>query len=475
MLVRCFLIALTLYFPAAAQQTSITYQSSNSDINNPERGFYYTTLTNAQKYTSLTLEDMRRIKGEYVPFNNAPFKISSTLVLRIFELKGYHNKATLPQDLLNKISNDFSIARKAGVKLIIRFVYNFTSTPDNAPPYDDAPLALTRKHISQLMPILKANGDIIAAAQLGFIGLWGEGYYSDHYGRPGSTTSKNLRDRADLLDAFLNALPNAVTVQVRYPTMKQDYALFKKKNSNLPRIGFHNDAFLGSSDDLGTYRSYDITAKAKARNTSKVLMDYVTKESVNTAMGGETAVPNPPYDKCLAQGGQAEKQLEQFHFTYLNASYNPKVLSGWAPCIEEIKRRLGYRFVLKHAQLPTSRMKGDTFSIRIEFTNEGYASPINSKKVYLILSNQATGKLYHLPIKANVRSWEPGLHTLKRSFDLPDNIPEGKYRMWLKVCDNNKRLEERPDYSIQFANKDVWIAELGANDLKAELQIKARK
>jgi len=42
------------------------------------------------------------------------------------------------------------------------------------------------------------------------------------------------------------------------------------------------------------------------------------------------------------------------HINYLNIDYNKKVLDRWKEqgCFDEIRRRIGYRFVLESAQLP---------------------------------------------------------------------------------------------------------------------------
>ncbi|MDR6566560.1 DUF4832 domain-containing protein [Chitinophaga ginsengisegetis] len=452
-------------------QKRTEYRPSNEDILNPERGFYYPFLTYASKYTPLASNELKKYRSGYVPFKGAPFNISSSLILRIFVLDGFQKKA-LTDDLLGKIDADFAEVRKSGQKCIIRFAYNFVPNAKYAPPFNDAPLNIVQQHLAQLAPIFKKNKDVIAIAQLGFIGVWGEGYYTDYYGTPGGTTNQNLKDRVGVLDAYLKALPSPLIVQLRYPTMKQDYFFFTKKASMSSRIGFHNDAFLSSADDMGTYRSYDISQKAKSANTKDVLIGYVQKEAGNTAMGGESAVPNHPYDDCRANGGEAEKQLSAFHFSYINANYNPQVLTRWNPCIEDIKRKLGYRLVMKDSFSPNGPVSlTDTFSVIINFSNEGYAAPFNSKKVSLIMKNDNTGKTYQAPLNVNVKSWTPGQHQLRASVFLPASIALGSYNLLLKVADPSEALKDRDEYAIRFANEGVWMPELAANDLKFKVQV----
>ncbi len=46
----------------------------------------------------------------------------------------------------------------------------------------DAPKDIVFGHIAQLGPILTKNADVINCIQMGFIGTWGENYYTDFFG-----------------------------------------------------------------------------------------------------------------------------------------------------------------------------------------------------------------------------------------------------------------------------------------------------
>lgn len=116
---------------------------------------------------------------------------------------------------------------------------------------------------------MQANTDVIACVQFGFIGTWGEQYYSDYFGDPSSNgtqqrlSNANWEDRAEVLRALLDAVPQDRMVQVRYPQIKQRYIygvtalinsapLTANEAFNLSeksRIGFHNDCFLSSSNE----------------------------------------------------------------------------------------------------------------------------------------------------------------------------------------------------------------------------------
>lgn len=92
---------------------------------------------------------------------------------------------------LQMIERDFSVARNAFFKLIVRFAYTIELTN----PRGDAPKSVILGHIDQLSPILGRNADVILAVQHGLIGTWGGGYYTDHFGDQGSVNAQQQQDR----------------------------------------------------------------------------------------------------------------------------------------------------------------------------------------------------------------------------------------------------------------------------------------
>src|SRR5690606_40228847 len=102
------------------------------------------------------------------------------------------------------------LLREFGMMAIIRFAYS--SIENEA----DAPLATIETHLDQLQPLLHRNVDVIAAAEAGFIGAWGEWYYS-------SNGLNNTENRRAVLEKWLSVLPAVRMVQVRMPVYKRAY------------------------------------------------------------------------------------------------------------------------------------------------------------------------------------------------------------------------------------------------------------
>lgn len=470
--------------------TVVPYVESTEDFNNPERGFYRYSETYVDNYSPLDAGTLATYKSGSSP-QGGTFSVMSTLVFRYFIMSGYNGKA-LPASFLTNLANDFATARAAGVKLIPRFTYTISvnngSCPEQwiCPPYGDAPKNIVLNHISQLKPVLQANADVIACVQLGFFGVWGENFYTDYFGDPSSNGQKQLydnnwNDRAEVLKAMLDALPADRMVQVRIPQLKQKFA--KSVNAltadeaatgiDKARVGFHNDCFLSSANDFGTFADYGSTSAAPVEATT-AMRNYAAMDSRYVVVGGETCSDEySPENDCASKGGHAEKEFGDMHYSFLNADYNKEVNNDWQEggCVDNIKRNLGYRLVLKDAVLPASLAKGDAMAVTIHLENKGYAAPYNPRPVQLLLRNVDNKKIDTLTFTTEVRKWFTGDVTLKQSFTLPSAIAAGTYEVLLNLPDQYMSLRTNPAYSIRMANNNVWESATGYNNLNHKLTI----
>lgn len=477
--------------------TTITYQESTEDFPNPERGFYRTAETSSSDFVPLDKNTLiqYRSSAKVLPYS---YSVNSSLIFRQYVLDNFKDKP-LSNDFLQKLQADFDIARQAGVKLILRFNYTVQThggCPEGiCPPYGDAPKAVVLEHITQLKPYLQQNADVIAVLQEGFIGIWGEGYYSDYFGDAssngnGKLLDQNWNDRNDVIKALLDALPFDRMLEVRYPEMKQRFIYgVNAAISSAPlteqdafqitdkaRIAFHNDAFLSNASEMGTFIDYgnSNSPRNESTGTIKVLKEYAMAEGRYLAIGGETDDPdNPAICDCVSSGGQAEIEMRDFHYSFLNAEYHPGVIKKWFDhgCLDAIKEKLGYRFVLKSGSFPKKISKNDKLTFRLDLSNEGYAAPFNARPVQLVLKNKTSGEVRMIPIDTDIRKWYSGNIHLNQSLILPPDIAPGQYDLFLNMPDNSKSLFERPEYSIRVANSDVWVPDKGYNKLNSTIEI----
>ncbi|HMO63486.1 MAG TPA: DUF4832 domain-containing protein [Ferruginibacter sp.] len=479
-----------------AQQVRLQYTASDAIIVNPERGFYIPSGTKASHFIPLDEQVLKKYRSVPQHPGNASYSVTVSLLYRAYELDIFKDKA-LSEDFLTNLQNDFNTVRRAGLKIILRFAYTNQSHAGDCkdeynicPPYGDAPVHIVLHHVQQLKPLLHKNADIIAVLQQGFIGIWGENYFTDYFGcatddGEGRITDSGWMNRNLFLKALLDAMPKNRMVQVRTPQIKQRYVYGKRAKPNaLPlktseaftqsdkaRIGFHNDCFLASADDYGTF--YDYGNSISKRDTANHrLRSYFEADSRYVAVGGETCDDAySPHNDCEPHG-RAETEMRAMHYSYLNAAYNNNVNNDWDSlgCMRSIQQNLGYRLVLQSALLPAKAKKAGRISVQLRLKNTGYAAPFNPRPVQLILRNTVSGSITTLHFTTNIQSWHSGAFVLQQQFKLPA-IAAGRYELLLNLPDGYPSLRSNPAYSIQLANEALWEQETGYNTLKHILVI----
>jgi hypothetical protein len=224
------------------------------------------------------------------------------------------------------------------------------------------------------------------------------------------------------------------------------------------RLGHHNDCFLASASDLGTYDS-----------PVAEWMSYVDQDSRFTAVGGETCLVYPARTACAP----ALAELTAKHWSYLNAEYNTTVLAGWQTggCATEIRRRLGYRFVLERATYNEAVAPGGELTVTIDVANRGFAAPYNRRPVELVLTDGTTRMVARLAA-LDARRWRAGETTrVTARLRVPATLATGTYTLALRLPDESASLARDPRYAIQLANQDVWGEAQGDNVLTRDLVI----
>jgi hypothetical protein len=437
---------------AATNPTKVQtqYQSSSENFSNPERGFYEEWGPIGES-TPVQLSEMQKIRT-----NNM------SMIRLYYYISDFTNKP-LSQSFLDRISNDFKTARQAGVKIIPRFIYNW-----GAGGGPDAPRDIILSQLDQLKPILQANYDVIAYMEAGFVGNWGEWHSSTNNLVNNNSLNGITEDSRKIFLKILSVLPTQRMVAIRLPRYKQQ--IFNNNNaltaaeafngSDRARTGHHNDAFRTNLNDSGTYGDWCVDCVEQGKAWTSLDTKYVVQ-------GGEPFYSDPPeHSDCPA----ALTDLARMHWSAMTSNHSPGdvVYQKWRDkgCMEEIKRRLGYRFRLINSYIPDRVKPAGTFSMSFQVTNEGWASPYNPRNLEMVLRNKNTGQKYYLPVAEAVRMWMPGeTKTVNITGGIPSNMPSGEYQVLLNLSDPTSTLGNRPEYSIRLANQNVWEASTGYNSL----------
>ncbi len=417
-------------------QSTITYPGTDEIFSNPERGF------SAYRSNPITISFINTLK----PLN-------VTVIQRIYTIPQY-NDIPLPESFLNTVQTDLNTARLGGVKVVPRFSYT------NNQNGEDAALDTILLHINQLAPILQENYDVITYVEAGFIGAWGEWYYSSH-------NLNNTTSRRTVTYALLDALPLKRNVVVRTPDYKRKIfqintpldSLEAFSGTRRSRVGAHNDCFLADATDYGTYVYNDIEGDK----------NYLNQDNRYVPQGGETCC-----DCGYAGCSNSLVDLARMRYSILNKDYHPSVLSRWVTegCMDEVKRRLGYRFELLEATISDSIKPSGIFNLNFQITNKGFASPFNPRNLEIILRDNSNNHKYRLVTDVDPRFWMAGdTMFVNVTGGIPANMSEGNFSAYLFLADPENRLHDNPDYAIRLANSNVWEDSTGYNSLNHSIII----
>lgn len=415
---------------------TVSYTESTGHLVNPERGFYGGAVDIFKSGSPVSVSAAKSLRAQGI-----------TLMYIGFYLRDFIS-GDISQAYLDMIQKSMDALREAGIKCVLRFAYQ---NSEGSKPWDPK-VEIALRHVEQLKPVLQKNEDVIFILQAGFVGVWGEWYYTANFiMEPESDADYEPRRR--LTAALLDALPASRQIALRTPQFKMRmYNLSLKDTltaatahdgSPLSRLAGHNDCFGASVNDYGTFDN-----ESNDRRFWKADSRYFI-------MGGETCGVS---DYCTCP--VSLKDMEDYHWTYLNSGYNGDVLKRWenSGCMDEITDRLGYRLVLKEVSYDRNAKAGEPLRIRINLCNKGFAAPMNPRNAEIVFVD-GSGNATRFPLGADPRAWHPGEHEIETSFTLP--ATKGIVNLALE----DPLLPGNPNYSIALANDSVFDSKTGWNKL----------
>ena len=419
---------------------------------NPERGFHvFQEFSGPVPSPKLSASVVKTI-----------YKNGNSLILTNYYLK-YFRDTLISEEYLEGVRQNMQVLREGGCKCILRFAYTgvdeytkATYTKNYEDPRD-APVEIILQHIEQIKPILQEYADVIFTMEAGFVGVWGEWYYTTYF-KMNPKTAEDYADYKRVLDALLDALPAERQICVRTPAFKMNCygwgiedTLTRAEayqNTAKARLASHDDAFMSNSSDMGTFKS-------------PVERAYWEAETKYTIYGGESNQPGS-YANC----DNTTAQTQAMHMSYLNSSYHKTVIARWQSggCLEDLRRQLGYRLVVTDVATTAKPKAAEELKVVITLENEGFSSPKNPRDVRVLLISKADSTdILSVTPDCEPRFWGPeGEHKVSVSFR-PQTA--GEYGIYLYLPDPKPTLANDPRYAIRLANKDCWDAETGYNYL----------
>ena len=476
------------------------------DIPNPERGLYKFIEYKYHKHGSTS----------YTAYNTNltdSYDENNRLTLVLFYLFDYVDGIAITDDGLQYIRDVLSFVRSSKKKAIVRFAYSdqHVSSESVDPrtihqePTKDQILA----HIAQIKPILQDYEDIIFVVQAGFIGTYGEWYYTTNFSTFEYNNSKNkwyeyrdysdpdggnsvtgFENRAAVLEALLDAVPASRQIELRTPAYKQYYLNagslsswdqltgFGSEDKN--RLAFHNDAFLYGGDDMGTFHhnweremwaqqgNYLINGgEAPYSSKNPAEMQGNTLSNVRDAIytyhysylhhdTGAHSSPDGNSGSSLMRYWHNQHYIYEYEedgVTLKSKTFNPNPDNrNWMP---DIKKMLGYRLYLTNVTISgTALTGGNTVSISYTLNNSGAAPVINERPMKIAFLHGSTATVLASDY-GDVRTVASnGSQSFTASVTLPSSLSAGdKLAIWLP--DNATALQDIPEYSIRLANNET--------------------
>ena len=376
----------------------VNYEESNEALFNPDRGLYFANFL-------LNDHFIDRLKSDN--------EISLVYLRTIIPVPKY-NDQPLDDEYLNKVERLLKKVKSINIKIILRFryrvnrplgvtkfsKYQFFKTQNKSrrmlawiSPSEE----IIKTHVRQLSKIINKYKDSISYIEAGFLGAWGE-WHTDQYGD--EFTWKPFRK--ELVKTLLNNLDEGIYITLRYPSdIKR-----MKKLSGFKRLGLHHDCPNTRWDSYPRNRAFRYT--------------------LDTPQGGEIC-GNKPKIGSFEHGYGCKvmmKYFKKYHFDTLRIDNLRYIINQG--CFEELKNKLGYRFVLRGSKYQDGYLY---FSVE----NVGFGKSFRDRYLKLKLGDQI------VKIDINIKNWKSGKKYIEKIFIGKTNIKKG-----LLIVDDD----------IKFANKN---------------------
>ncbi|MDR1135806.1 MAG: DUF4832 domain-containing protein [Clostridiales Family XIII bacterium] len=443
----------------------------------------------------------------------------TTLDANIY-INEYINSSELPQPFLFELSRALLVVREAKMKIILRIVYADDWTPMLV---EENYL----RHIEQIGEVITENADIVEALCAGILGPWGEWHSDDDYvmsdnksyrreDRPeyenGAPTTdidspEQGAQRYRLIKRLLEHTPDTISILIRYAEFLMEIEALAKNpppgttaltQAQLDRLGMHDDSFAsfvlsytraGGREEMfypywDDYKEYE-----QVKDAAAFAAQLETSYGGDVMQCGETAwypddgidfgKDDPLADTELVDAGArlALSEAAARKLTMINRSWDVKHLDFWKgislpasgndpaeSAYTRLDRKLGYRLRIEDAEFTIGSKNGEFLGIRTIIYNDGYAGVVRSRPVFIVFDDGVSR--YDIELTdLDVRKWRSGENRLDASVAFPADMKTGEYAIALWLPDHYENLRGLPEYSVRFANEDIWCENKGYNYL----------
>ena len=365
-------------------------------------------------------------------------------------------------------------------------------------------------HLWQLGNVFREYEDCIMVVKGGIFGPWGEMH--------SSTYARTKEGYHWLLKALLGYVPPSRSILVHaggvmaWHNMEHgtNYSFKNLMPAPAPgtpaqRFGMFNDSYSASMSDGGSLSEGAPLIGPGGQSDYDRNAALTWMRNQNNFYGGETVGPGaetniyPKFPNVIYEAAYAQT-------THLNTSYSSRTYKLWGDFVynkenvtapytaphdgvtrtaifdplydgrsgmEYMRDRMGYRLVLREAKASERVRPNGTLVFNGKIQNVGFGNIVNKKNVSVILKAKDGSSTYTALTNLDARDWRPDLDSRADNkaawrdlnFSVKMNafgkVPPGDYDIFLKINDPKETSTNRR--CIQFANYDIWNADLGGN------------
>ncbi len=461
------------FLPKNQPDTSYT-PDLDPNLLNPERGIYYWSTFNGDEDITLV---PHTLKAEWL-YLGTDENTGSEFCNQELTWNGHHQPGTT--GWLNEYADKLVDHRNAGTKVVFRPRYDnpgdASSQSNICHKLQAEGLDLQLRHVEAVAKMLGEFKDVVAFIEAGYLGSWGE--WNTQTGP--APLLDSVSDREAVLRHILQKYDEVGLLQhigMRRPVFAAEAIALKPD----ARVGIYNDCFMTNKHDRGTYLNFkDSNQNFPGDEDAQIAhwKQWAVSHTADASFGGETCPSdgNERWRSCSNMVG-ANSEPAALHMSYLHGGYSPAAIKIWedgdddgVTCYDEIRRRLGYRFEVTRVEYTPTVAAGQTFQVRVDVANTGWAKLHKPRQAKLVLRNGSTTHVYDIPAGA-VASWAPGQTTT-----LSVNAPApsaGTYsvRLWIPDPDvpPGATKETKSKYAVKLATlrngANVFDPTTGENNL----------
>lgn len=412
-----FIIIFLCEMPLWYGRVTENFKESDMELSNPDRGYYWQVESSRkEKFSRLEEEGYR-------------------LTLLTFDLQN-DNEGILSLEKLQELEDALEAAQDHHIGVIFRAAYGFEDTPN-----EPEELEMLGEHIRQMSTVLNEYADNILCIQAGLLGAYGEW----HSGRFLTRNEEKAKEaRLYVLRQWEKHLEKDIEVAVRRPKyIREAQGILDN------RLSFHNDAFLSTDDDMGTYDDIYSRQEELAWAEKELLL---SKNGGEMPSWGENSVPQ-----------NADYEFGKIHVSYLNRSYQAEIFEEWKQrklhnqnAEKYINNHLGYRLFVAQIQKKKNILKLPMLhglnTFKIEIVNSGYAPLDSEYKLYIVTETKQGRNVKEIKQKDLYSICNGETTMLKVDLDIVGGKFEGdSVRVGIKVA---KMSESGEKESVRLANEE---------------------